>query len=83
MTNLCTKDESVIQDVIQKSENLTWDLEANSKAVQGLKLIMEAAELQSDWGKFMSQIFLDSLAAKNGEEREWYIEVRLSICKKE
>lgn len=81
MTNLCTKDEVMIQDIIQKFENLTWDLEANPKAVQGLKLILEAAEPKSNWDKFMSRVFLDSLTAENAEEREWYIEVRL--CKKE
>lgn len=81
MTDLCTKDEIAIQDIVQKFENLTWDLEANPKAVQGLKLIIEAAELQSDWGKFMSQVILDSLTSENGEPNKWYIEVRL--CKKE
>lgn len=81
MTSLGTKDEATIQDIVQKFESLTWNLEANPKAVQGLKLIMEAAELQSDWGKFMSQILLDSLTSENEEESKWYIEVRL--CKKE
>lgn len=81
MTDLCTKEEAAAQDIKQRLDNLAWDLEANPKAVQGLKLILEAAEPKSDWGKFMSQIFLDSLTSENGEESKWYIEVRL--CKKE
>ena len=75
MTNLCTKEQAGVQDIKVRFCSKTWDLKANPKAVQGLKLIMEAVELQSDWGKFVSQI------VKNGKESDWYIEVRL--CKKE
>lgn len=82
MTDLCTKDPTAIRDVIQKSKTSTWDLDVSPKVVKGLKLILEAAELQSGWSKFMSQIFLDSLIPdEDGEESEWYIEVRL--CRKE
>lgn len=77
MTELCTKDEAMTQDITRRLENLTWNLEASPKAVQGLKLILEAAGLSSNWGKFMSQVILDSLTSENGEESKWYIEVRL------
>lgn len=83
MVELCTKKEITIQDIKQGLDNYnrTWDLKADPRAIQGLRLIIEAAELQSDWGKFVSQMMLDSLTVKKGEESEWYIEIRL--CKKE
>ncbi len=71
-----------VQEIVDKLKNLTWDLEASPKAIQGLKLIIEAAELQSSWGKYMHQAIIDALISTEAEvENEWYIEVRL--CKKE
>ena len=68
-----------IQNVVNQAKNLTWNLEASPKAIQGLKLIIEAAELQSNWGKYIHQTMLDTLTSTEPSEgNEWYIEVRLS-----
>ncbi len=71
--------ENLEQEAIDKLKNIIWDLEASPKAVEGLKLIIEAAELQSNWGRCVHQTLLDTLTSTEpGEGNEWYIEIKLS-----
>jgi len=68
-----------LSSLVDRIKSKPWVTEGNPDIVKGLKLIFGAVEPQSDWGKFMSQMFLDSLVFDEEEDHEeYFIEIRLT-----